>query len=179
MKTIKKKVDLPSGLKYVKYIVLFAIVMLCFTGVYSSLPSWSPWEVFSMLQALNFKLSGHLIGIIIFICILVGMAVCERFFCRFLCPMGAVFSLLPVISAGALHRDRQNCGAKCSACEKACPCKVKLPDRYSWDTSGECIMCQKCIPTCPKQNIKSDYKAIISTVVRTILLVVVMVVTGV
>ena len=39
-----------------------------------------------------------LIGLVILLLLMVGMCVQERFFCRFFCPMGAVFSLLPVLS---------------------------------------------------------------------------------
>ena len=171
-------------LQAVKYIVLLAIVLLSFMGIYGKLPSYSPWEVFSMLRAGNFNLGGHTLGIVILLLILVGMAMCERFFCRFLCPMGAVFSLLPVLPIFSLQRSREDCLNKCSSCERSCPCMVKLPDKDSWETSGECIMCQKCICSCPKSNIKKDnilwkMDGIGMTVVRAVLLAIVMVLSGV
>lgn len=52
---------------------------------------------FSMLHAGNFKLGGYIVGLVLLVLILVGMAFQERFFCRVLCPMGAVFSMLPVL----------------------------------------------------------------------------------
>lgn len=164
-------------LSYVKYMILFAIVVLCFAGVYGNLPSFSPWEVFSMLRAGNFKLGGHLLGIVLLLLILVGMAVCERFFCRFLCPMGAVFSLLPVLPIFSLKRNRENCPGKCGACEKRCPSDIELPDMDSWEVNGDCFMCQKCAYTCPRENIKKT--GFIFTIVRAILLVIVMVLAGV
>ena len=62
-KKIKKKpVKLPetvtSKLSKVKYVVLAVIVLLCFKGVYSQTQGYSPWDVFSMLHAFNFKLGG-------------------------------------------------------------------------------------------------------------------------
>ncbi len=38
--------------------------------------------------------------------ILVGMALEERFFCKFFCPMGAIFSLMPVLTPFSLRRNR-------------------------------------------------------------------------
>lgn len=153
----KKPVKLPrwaqEGLPAVKYVVLAAILFLCWRGIYGKLPKWNPWEIFSMLRAGNFRFSGYRLAIIIFVFILVGMFFVERFFCRFLCPMGAVFSLLPILPYFTLHRDRPNCIKGCAQCENTCPTGVKLPTDGSFDLSGECIYCEKCVGVCPKANI--------------------------
>lgn len=107
-----------SKLSKVKYVVLAVIVLLCFKGVYSQTQGYSPWDVFSMLHAFNFKLGGYLLGIVLLVLIMVGMALQERFFCRFLCPMGAVFSLLPMLPFFTLKREREQCIKGCSACTK-------------------------------------------------------------
>ena len=96
-------------LHFLKYGVLLVVGCLCFTGVYSDLKGWNPWDVFSMLHAGNFRLSAYIPGIVLLVLILVGMFFEERFFCRFLCPMGAVFSLLPILPFFTLHRKRENC----------------------------------------------------------------------
>ncbi len=44
-----------------------------------------------MIRAGNFKLGGYAIGIVLLTILMIGMCVQERFFCRFFCPMGAVF----------------------------------------------------------------------------------------
>ena len=94
-------------LSYLKYLVLTVIAVLCFAGVYGKAKGTSPWDVFSMLHAGNLRLQGYLPGVILLLLIIVGMCLEERFFCRNLCPMGAVFSLLPVLPFFALHRDRE------------------------------------------------------------------------
>jgi polyferredoxin len=172
---LDKKWKYPLSL--LKYGILMGIVLLCFTGVYGNLPSFSPWEVFSMLRAGNFNLSGHFLGILLLLLIFVGMAVCERFFCRFLCPMGAVFSILPVLPIFSLKRNREVCPGKCSACEKNCPSDIALPDKDSWEVNGDCFMCQKCAYTCPRTNIEKTGFAF--TIVRAILLAIVMILAGV
>ena len=58
---------------YLKYIVLALISILCFAGVYSKAKGTSPWDVFSMLHAGNFKLGGYLVGLVLLVLILVGM----------------------------------------------------------------------------------------------------------
>lgn len=138
----------------IKYVILVLIAFLCFLGVYSDLRGTSPWDVFSMLHAGNFRLGGYITGIVLLVLILIGMCVQERFFCRFLCPMGAVFSMLPVLPFFALHREREKCMKGCSGCTRNCPSDVELPPDGSLETSGDCFQCQKCIDTCPRGNIR-------------------------
>ena len=83
--------------------------------------------------------------------ILLGMAVQPRFFCQFLCPMGAVFALLPVLPFARLHRQSDGCIPGCNACKQQCPVCLKLEETSL--RSGECIACEACVGTCPKQNI--------------------------
>lgn len=147
-------------LSYIKYILLCGILCLCFVGVYGNFRGTSPWDVFSMLQAGNFRFQGYLIGVVLFIAILIGMALEERFFCKFLCPMGAIFSLLPVLPFFSLKRDREECIKNCTACTRVCPSNVHLPDAQSVEVCGECFMCLKCISTCPKGNIHSGIRTI-------------------
>lgn len=154
----RKPVTIPEKaagkLSVLKYVVLAAIVLLCFTDIYGKIRGSSPWDVFSMLHAGNFRLRGYGKGVILLLFLLVGMCVQERFFCRTFCPMGAVFSLLPVLPFFSLHRDRESCIKGCSACTKKCPSGIGLPEKGSMKVEGDCFQCQKCIDTCPRENIR-------------------------
>ncbi len=156
----RKAIVFPSGLSralsYLKYVVLAAIALLCFLGLYGKV-RFSPWEVFSTAIALHPKLEGYFIGWILLILIMIGMTVKERFFCRFLCPMGAVFSFLPVLPLFALHRERASCGKGCRACGTVCPCEIGLPEHGSLEVSGDCFQCGKCADLCPRENIGTDF----------------------
>ena len=141
-------------------------------------------DCFSMLHAGNFHLQGYLPGVILLLLIIVGMCLEERFFCRNLCPMGAVFSLLPVLPFFALHRDRENCIKGCSGCTKKCPSGIGLPEDGSLKVEGDCFQCQKCIDTCPKKHIHTGIKGLKGnefwfTILRAILLLVIMIWAGV
>lgn len=155
----KKKVktmprEWAKALKGVKYVVLTAIVVLCFTGLYGSLTGWNPWDAFSMIHARNFHLGKHVVAVVLLVGLCVGMYFEERFFCKFLCPMGAVFSLMPSLPAFSLHRTRSECVRNCTACTTICPADIELPsDDEPLSIRGECFQCGKCAGNCPKGHI--------------------------
>lgn len=156
----KKAVRLPQKvcvcLGAAKYPVLFAVLLACFMGMQEKFRGTSPWELFSMLRAGNWRMEGYGAGILLFMVLLVGMCVEDRFFCRFFCPMGAVFSLLPQIPLFALRRDKSSCIKGCSACARNCPATVELPDCLEYEAPAGCFQCQKCIDICPKGNIRCN-----------------------
>ena len=173
-----------NWLDKLKYVVLTGIVLMCFVGVYGKAKGTSPWDVFSMIRAGNFKLGGYIAGLVVLIVIIAGMCLEERFFCRNLCPMGAVFSLLPVLPFFALHRDRENCIKGCSACTKKCPSGIGLPEDGSPRVEGDCFQCQKCIDICPKGNIHTGIRILKGnevwfTLLRALLLAVILIWAGV
>ena len=138
-------------LSYLKYLVLTVIAVLCFAGVYGKAKGTSPWDVFSMLTAGRLPNSKYLVGIVLLVLIIVGMCTQERFFCQFLCPMGAVFAIMPIIPGALFKRNRPNCASKCTLCKKRCPAHLDIDG----DTvhSGECICCHACTAVCPRKNI--------------------------
>lgn len=175
-KSAKLSTELCEKLSAVKYLVLATIVALSFFGLYGKMRGTSPWDVFSMVHAGNLRLAEYIPGTIVLLLIIGGMCVQERFFCRFLCPMGAVFSLLPVLPFFALRRDREECLKGCSGCTRKCPSDIELAADGSYEMDGDCFQCQKCIGTCPKENIHCGWSVlrgneILFTLLRTGLLI--------
>ena len=151
----KKKHGYPEvwvhRLQKVKYIILAFLLLSCVTGFYYRLQGMSPWDVFSMLTARKLPNASYKIGIILLVLILIGMCTQERFFCQFLCPMGAVFAMMPILPSALFNRNREKCPSKCGLCRKRCPAHLEIDG----DTphSGECICCHACTAICPRQNI--------------------------
>ncbi|MDR0852792.1 MAG: 4Fe-4S binding protein [Clostridiales Family XIII bacterium] len=142
-------------LQYGKYIVLIVILAACFTGRYSMLAKVDPWTLFSLLRAGNFNLTGQLPAAILFLLILIGMCFFERFFCQFLCPMGAILALLPVLPFTVFDREKENCIEGCSLCVRTCPAAISLGEGRS--KYGDCFQCGKCSAKCPKANIRTCF----------------------
>ena len=153
----KKPFGIPEKLmkvlSFAKYFILAGILFLCIRGIYAKTAGMSPWDVFSLIHSRKLMFSGYTVGCIILALIIIGMFFNERFFCRVLCPMGAVFSVLPVIPYFSLFRDRQSCLKGCSLCTGTCPSDIDLPDMQSVNTASDCFQCDKCASACPKSNI--------------------------
>ena len=151
----KKKHGYPEKwvhrLQKVKYVILAFLLLSCMTGFYSKLQGMSPWDVFSMVTAGKLPKTAYLVGTVLLILIMVGMCTQERFFCQFLCPMGAVFAIMPIIPGALFKRNRPNCAPKCTLCKKRCPAHLDIDGDTSH--SGECICCHACTAACPRQNI--------------------------
>lgn len=153
----KKKPGYPEKtvhiLQKVKYVLLFVILMMCILGVYQDFTGTSPWDVFSMLTAGRLPDASYKIGVILLVLIMIGMCTQERFFCQFLCPMGAVFAIMPVIPEALFKRRREKCAPKCTLCKKRCPAHLDIDGDTAM--SGECICCHACTAVCPKGNVYS------------------------
>ena len=90
--------------------------------------------------------SGALfIGILIAVVLLNLFA--ERFWCRYLCPLGALLGLMSKI---ALLRRRIEPGCVgCKLCTDTCPMgTIKPAEDYASDPA-ECTMCMECLDDCP------------------------------
>ncbi len=83
----------------------------------------------------------------IFAAIILLNLVAARFWCRYLCPLGAFYGLVSKVS---LVRRRVNASCiSCKLCQDACPTGTIRRDKGCASDPGECIMCLKCMDSCP------------------------------
>lgn len=109
-------------LQKVKYVLLAFLLLSILTGWYASLQGMSPWDVFSMLTARKLPNASYKIGIILLVLILIGMCTQERFFCQFLCPMGAVFAMMPILPSALFNRNQGEMPFKMRTVQEEMPC---------------------------------------------------------
>lgn len=79
-----------------------------------------------------------------------------RPFCKYICPLGAIYSFFNKVSVFKITLDKEKC-VGCNQCAKKCRMNVdpcKNPD------STECIRCRDCISVCPTGALKDNFSCL-------------------
>ena len=164
------KIRLPKFFRSIKYIVLFVFVLImpaasshltgvgdpafckyiCPAGLFEGgLPLIAArQELRGALGALFFLKLGILIGT------LASCVFIHRFFCKTLCPLGALYGILNKVSFRHLKINRATC-TQCGACKNVCPMDV---NPVATARSAECILCGKCEEICPQGSIRISWR---------------------
>ena len=83
---------------------------------------------------------------LLFVAFVVLAVVFYRFFCRFLCPLGAIYGLFAKLALLGIKLDQTKC-TDCGLCIAACKMDIKRVGDH------ECIQCGECIAVCPTKAI--------------------------
>jgi len=76
--------------------------------------------------------------------------VIKNFWCRYLCPYGALLGIISLMSPFKITRIQKTC-IDCQLCTKACPANIKVHSATRvW--SDECMNCMECVEVCPVKN---------------------------
>lgn len=76
-----------------------------------------------------------------------------RPFCRYLCPLGAVYGLFNPIALYGFEVDKNKCTG-CGTCQKKCKWHINTKD---FPNSRECIRCGNCVTACPESAISCKW----------------------
>lgn len=157
-KIFPKKRQFPSKfdhlLKLMKYFMLIFIIVGIWILALPVDSSFNPWGVFGMLVSGNLSAVTAAIptvGFFILMAILICSIFIERFFCRYLCPLGALFAIVSEKRIYKIRRESDTC-SNCGLCTKKCSMGIDIPEKDAV-TSGECINCMQCLTVCPRQSL--------------------------
>lgn len=155
-KLLPHKTALPAGLdrglRYFKYLVLAFLVVAVWILALPMDSAFSPWGTFGMLISGNRSVMAAAIPTVGFVLLLVfaaGSVFVERFFCRYFCPLGAVFALVSGKRFYKIRRQKNRC-TECGLCERNCSMDIPIL-KQGTVSSGECINCMQCVTVCPRQ----------------------------
>ena len=124
-------------IKYIIFLVLFGLSLYS-AGVAEVAAEVEPFKTAIILKFLrDWPFVLYAVGLLV-----IGLFI-ERFFCRYLCPLGAALAIPGRISMffGWLKRHPE-CGSPCQRCAKECPVQCIHPDGHI--NPNECIYCMHC-----------------------------------
>ena len=111
----------------------------------------SPYNRFADVKMLKFFTDISNTALIIIIVLSFLSFIIPYFWCRYLCPYGAVLGAISFFSFGKIKRDPANC-TDCGKCEKNCPGLIKIRKKTTIHSS-ECSACMTCIKNCPEKGV--------------------------
>jgi polyferredoxin len=142
--------DIPlRGLKYALLgLFLYAVGGMSVAAIHAFLEG--PYGVIADVKMLNFfRLLGVTGAVVIASLILLSVFV-QNFWCRYLCPYGALLGLPALLSPLRIRREESLC-IDCAKCAKACPARLPV-DKLVAIKSAECTACMECVAACPAQG---------------------------
>ncbi len=99
--------------------------------------------------------TGWFIGIL-FLFILFLNRIRPRFWCRFLCPLGALLGIFSRFTLLTLQKDEDKC-THCGACAKTCQGAASPEPGQTWQ-NAECLLCFNCTTVCKEDALAFRFK---------------------
>ncbi|MCC6861693.1 MAG: 4Fe-4S binding protein [Bryobacterales bacterium] len=142
--------DIPlRGLKYILLgLFLYAVLGMPAAAIRAFLEG--PYGIISDVKMLNFfrylSVTGAVVlGILVLLSFLI-----QNFWCRYLCPYGALMGLAALLSPVKIRREPDAC-IDCAKCARECPSLLPV-DQLVSIRSAECTACMKCVEICPAEG---------------------------
>jgi polyferredoxin len=147
---LPKWLDLP--LRGLKYLLLglfgYAVVSMPVEGIRAFLEG--PYGLVADVKMLNFFRYLTMGGAIALAVLVLASVFVQNFWCRYLCPYGALMGLAALASPLRIRREASLC-IDCAKCSKACPAVLPV-DQLVQIRSAECMGCMQCVAVCPAEG---------------------------
>ncbi len=110
----------------------------------------SPYGAIADVRMLNFfRNLGETAAVVLGILVLASILV-QNFWCRYLCPYGALLGLAALPGPLRIRRSESAC-IDCTKCAKVCPSALPV-DKLISIKSAECTGCLECVAVCPSEG---------------------------
>jgi NapH/MauN family ferredoxin-type protein len=153
----RKNVKVPPWLDYplrsLKYLLLafflWAIVLKMNAAALDYF-IYSPYNMVADIKMLYFFTNITPFAFWVLMALVVLSILVRNFWCRYLCPYGALLGILSFLSILKVHRNAETC-TNCQKCTRTCPVDIKVHKTTSV-ISDECHACLKCVAVCPEKD---------------------------
>lgn len=143
---------LDVGLRGLKYLLLslfiYAVVSMPLDSLIAFLQG--PYGLIADVKMLNFFRFMGTAALIVIGLLIVASILIQNFWCRYLCPYGALMGLVALVSPIRIRREPSAC-IDCGKCAKACPAALPV-DKLVTIKSAECMACMECVAVCPAKD---------------------------
>jgi len=142
--------DIPlRGMKYL-LLVFFVFAIAAMSAQALEQFMQTPYGLVADVKMLNFFREIGPTGAIVIGFLFLGSLLVQNFWCRYLCPYGALLGLVSLLSPVKIRRDSEAC-ADCGKCAKACPAGLAV-NQLVQIRSAECMACMECVAACSAQD---------------------------
>lgn len=146
IKEIQISERIAAKLSWLRYLVLLVIIYFTISTAKLWFADYDPYRTFFSAEWLFAPSLEYWPAYLITLVVLGASLFIKRFWCRFLCPMGAIVSLLQPLSLVKVRRDENLC-ISCGKCDKACPSALKPSTGLT--PGSKCTSCLECVEACP------------------------------
>jgi polyferredoxin len=154
--TFKRNFALPRwldiALRSLKYVLLSLFAWVVVTMSPRAIQEFleSPYGVVADVKMLDFFRYMSVTTAVVLAVLVVASIFVKNFWCRYLCPYGALMGLAALLSPLRIRRDPVKC-IDCAKCAKACPSLLPV-DQLVQIKSAECLGCMECVAVCPAEG---------------------------
>jgi polyferredoxin len=154
--TFKKNWTLPRwldlALRPLKYLLLAFFVFIGAGMSAEAIGDFmrTPYGVLADVKMLDFFRDLSMTSAMVLAFLIFASVFVQNFWCRYLCPYGALTGLVALLSPVRVTRNAVSC-IDCGKCTRACPSQLPV-DRLIQIRSAECTGCMECVASCPVET---------------------------
>ena len=111
---------------------------------------YSPYNMVADIKMLRFFTDISAFAFWVLIALLILSILIRNFWCRYICPYGALLGALSFVSIFKIHRNETTC-TRCRQCTRNCPMDINV-HKTTTVISDECHACLKCVAVCPEKD---------------------------
>jgi polyferredoxin len=139
-------------LRSLKYLIAFFFVYAIVRMDGPSLQEfiYSPYNAVADIKLYGFFTHLSSFAFFTILTLIVFSVVVKNFWCRYLCPYGALLGFFSLLSPLKITRNKSTC-IDCELCTKACPSNIVV-HKAGRVWSDECMSCLECVEVCPVRN---------------------------